>query len=202
MPPAPEPGSIPVLRVVVGDSPAERRGFVFQQPFRIGRAQDCEVSIQSEFVSRLHADVTFKSGQWWVVDSGSVNGLFVDNRRVAEAPVAPLLVLRLGVDGPFVWLRAEESPAVPAVPAPPAAEPPDPGRTQALVEKYFGDPVEGESVGEHTSLLRRAYRQVQKKQKRRYGKIIAVLALLTLGIAGFAAYQFQQTRQQRALAAK
>ena len=201
--PPPESGPIPLLRVVVGDSPAERRGFVFQQPFRIGRAQDCEVSIQSEFVSRVHAGVTFANGQWWVVDSGSVNGLFVNSERVAQAPVAPLLILRLGVEGPFVWLRVEEPAAVPAAPpaaAPPAADSPDIDRTQAVVEKYFGDPVEGESVGEHTMRLRHAYRHVQKRQRRRYGKIIAALGVLIVGIAGFAAYQFQQTRQQRAVA--
>src|SRR5690349_9716737 len=146
MPPTPGPSSIPVLRVVVGDTPAERRGFVFQQPFRIGRAPDCEVSIQSRFVSRVHVEVRFANGQWWAVDSGSVNGLFVDNQRVAQAAVAPLLVLRLGVEGPFVWFRVEDPPAMPVASAPAAAKESDLGLTQAVVAKYFGESVEGESV--------------------------------------------------------
>ena len=134
------------------------------------------------------------------LDSGSVNGLFVDNERVARAPIAASLTLRLGVQGPFVWFQVEPSPPMPAAPASPAAEPEDLGRTQAVVAKYFGEPVEGESVGEHTMMLRRAFRQVQRKQRGRYGKIIAALGVVALGIAGFAAYQYQQDRQQKAVA--
>ena len=56
------PGAIPLLRVVIGSSPADRRDFVFQQPFRIGRARDCEVPIQNEFISRAHAAVRSGTG--------------------------------------------------------------------------------------------------------------------------------------------
>jgi len=200
MQPTPGSGSIPLLRVVVGTSAADRRDFVFQQPFRIGRARECEVSIPSEFVSRAHAVVEFADGQWWVLDNGSVNGLFVDNERVARAPIAVSLTLRLGVQGPVVSFQVEAVPPLPEAPAAPAAGRADLGRTQAVVAKYFRDSVEGESAGEHTMMLRRAFRQVQRKQKGRYGKIIAALGILALGIAGFAAYQYQQDRQQKAVA--
>jgi len=194
------PEAIPLLRVVVGSTPADRRDFVFQQPFRIGRARDCEVAIQNEFISRAHAAVTFHDGQWWVLDNGSVNGLFVDGERVAQAPIAASLAVRLGVQGPFVWFQVEAPPPAPAESAPPATERADPNRTQAVVAKYFGSPADDEGAGEQTMLLRRAYRQVRKKQRRRYGWVIAALGVLALGIAGFAAYQYQQARQQKAMA--
>src|SRR5262249_1655981 len=90
----------------------------------------------------------------------------------------------------------------PAEPEPtPVASPrPDPNRTEAVVAKYFGDRADDESAGEHTMLLRRAYRQVRTKQRRRYGWVIPALGVLALGIAGFAAYQYQQARQQKAMA--
>ena len=195
-------GSIPLLRVVIGSSPADRRDFVFRQPFRIGRARDCEVPIQNEFISRAHAAVTFRDGQWWVLDNGSVNGLFLDDQRVTEVPIATKLAVRLGVHGPFVWFQVEAPPAPPAEPEPtPVARTrPDPNRTEAVVAKYFGDRADDESAGDHTMLLRRAYRQVRTKQRRRYGWVIAALGVLALGIAGFAAYQYQQARQQKAMA--
>jgi peptidoglycan lytic transglycosylase D len=225
-----------VVRVVVGTSPADRRDFAFQQPFRIGRAHECEVSIPNEMVSRNHAGVTFANGYWWVVDNGSVNGLFVDGQRVTHAPIAPTLTLRLGAEGPYVWFQVEEpatEPALPELPADaqpeasrleaalarpepailepqpteqapepaqPTPRPRDGSRTRDLATKYFGKPVEGEEVGEHTMFVRQAFRQIQKKQKRRYGGIIAALVVLALGIAGFAAYQYQQARQQKAAA--
>ena len=190
---------IPLLRVMVGSSPADQRDFAFQQPFRIGRSGDCEVPIQSEFVSRAHAVVTFGDGQWWVVDNGSVNGLFVDGQRVERAPIAPSLTLRLGAQGPYVWFEVASPPPT----APPTASPaqrPDLDRTQAVVAKYFGDPVDGETAGQHTMLLRRAYRKVRRRQRWRYGWVIAALGVLAVGIAGFAAYQYQQARQQTAMA--
>jgi membrane-bound lytic murein transglycosylase D len=187
---------IPLLRVLIGSSPTDRQEFTFRQPFRIGRSRDCEVRIQSEFVSRAHASVAFEDRQWWVVDAGSFNGLFVDGQRVARAPIAPALALRLGVQGPFVWFQVEGVPPA----APSVAERGALGQTQAVVAKYFGDRAEDEPAGEHTRLLRRAYRHVQTKQRRRYGGVIATLVVLALGIAGFAAYQYQQARQQKALA--
>ena len=191
---------IPVLRVVIGSSPADRRDFAFQQPFRIGRSGECEVSIQSEFVSRAHAVVSFGNGQWWVVDNGSVNGLFVDGQRVERTAIEASLALRLGVQGPYVWFEVAAPPSAPPAPTPPAAGRSDPNRTQAVVAKYFDDPVDGETAGQHTMLLRRAYRRVRSRQRWRYGWIIAALAIVALGIAGFALYQYEQARQQSAMA--
>jgi membrane-bound lytic murein transglycosylase D len=219
MPPTSGAGPIPVVRVVVGTSPADRRDFAFQQPFRIGRAGECEVSIPRKIVSRNHASVTFANGRWWVVDNGSVNGLFVDGLRVTRAPVAPTLTLRLGAEGPYVWFQVEEPAPEPALPEPPALalldpqpterapeparptpQPREAARTPDVVAKYFGKSVEGEKVGEHTMFVRQAFRQIQKKQKRRYGGIIAALVVVALGIAGFAYYQYEQARQQKVAA--
>jgi L-fucose mutarotase/ribose pyranase (RbsD/FucU family) len=57
-----------------------------------------------------------------------------------------------------------------------------------------------EAIGEHTMVVRKAFAQVQTKQKRKYGNIIGALILLVLVIAGFAFYERQQNRKQKMLA--
>ena len=51
------------VRAEVG---TEKRMFTFAAPFRIGRTDDCEVSIKNEHVSRRHAEVVFDNGNWLV----------------------------------------------------------------------------------------------------------------------------------------
>jgi hypothetical protein len=180
--------------VSAGSTPADRSDFRFTQPFRIGRAEDAEVCIQNQFVSRSHARVSFENGEWWVRDLGSANGLFVNGQRVEAAPIGRNLVLRLGVEGPFVSFEVEQ----------PQAVPPASVGTETMIaryaEHYFGEPAAGKTIGEHTMMVRRAFQQVQGKQKRKYGRIMAALSILLLGVAAYAAYQHRQFSRQTALA--
>jgi pSer/pThr/pTyr-binding forkhead associated (FHA) protein len=52
-------GSPPRLKLSVAALEGERRDFVFDRPFRIGRIDECDVCIQNEYVSRNHAEVAF-----------------------------------------------------------------------------------------------------------------------------------------------
>ncbi|MCK4850728.1 MAG: FHA domain-containing protein, partial [Phycisphaerae bacterium] len=50
---------------------------------RIGRAQGCWLVLESERVSRVHAELTCDDGgQWTVADLGSVNGTLVNGQTV------------------------------------------------------------------------------------------------------------------------
>ena len=49
----------------------------FARNFRIGRSMECDVHIANEYVSRIHAEVFFEDGKWWIRDLQSGNGLFV-----------------------------------------------------------------------------------------------------------------------------
>ena len=54
----------------------------------VGRADDCNLSISHETMSRRHLSVIVRNGECWVEDHGSVNGTFVNGHRVeAHAPV-------------------------------------------------------------------------------------------------------------------
>ena len=101
----------PDLSVTVGATPEERCEFKLNKPFRIGRDADCEVVVQNEFVSRHHAEVSFKNGQWWIVDLNSSNGIYVGDQRFKRISVVQEITIRLGIQGPEVTLEvATEKP--------------------------------------------------------------------------------------------
>lgn len=49
---------------------------------RIGRADDNDVVIAEEGVSRFHAELIYQNGSLWLQDAGSRNGVFVNAHRV------------------------------------------------------------------------------------------------------------------------
>jgi membrane-bound lytic murein transglycosylase D len=222
-----QPGfSSPRLHVKVGMRDGQRRDLYFENSFRIGRQEGCEVYIPDEYVSRIHAEVVLDGGQWWVKDR-STGGIFVNGQRIQSTPVTTVLLMRLGEEGPLVGLEPEPgiSPGVappmgqqatphptvlpvPTAPHPqgtapqPLASQPAPKPGQSLdeyMQRYFGDHAD-ESAGEHTRMIRMAYHKVQTKQKRKHGSTIAVLAVAVLGAGGYAAYLNHEVSKQRAVA--
>jgi pSer/pThr/pTyr-binding forkhead associated (FHA) protein len=51
----------------------------------IGRSPDCGVFLDDVTVSRRHATLVNADGQWRIEDLGSLNGTFVNRRRVEAA---------------------------------------------------------------------------------------------------------------------
>ncbi len=116
-----------------GAAPAEQ---LFAGSFRIGRGEDCEVTVSSHLASRVHAEVVYEEGGWWVRDLGSTNGTYLEDRRIARARLEGCATLRLGEDGPPLLLavgdEAAEAPPAPAKTVREAAATPSPApdRTQ------------------------------------------------------------------------
>ena len=71
---------MPTLRVIKGRSTAEE--FRFDESVTIGRATDCDVRVFDEAASRHHAVVRREGDAWVAVDNRSVNGLYVNGRRM------------------------------------------------------------------------------------------------------------------------
>lgn len=184
----------PALRVTTGNGAPEFQERRFTNSFRIGRAEDCELRIQNEYVSRYQAQVEFDGGQWRVRDLGSSNGIFIGDSRVPEMPITQSLTIRLGVAGPEVSFEVEQ-PASAATPIQPSFE-----STAVYAARYFTESAAGEPVGEHTQMVRRAFKQVQKKQKRKYHGIVAGLVLIVAAVAAYAYYQHRHIAQQTATA--
>src|SRR5258705_6020412 len=94
------PSPQPSLIVKVKASGADEKEYRFTAPFRIGRAPDCEVHINNEFISRNHATVDLENGTWRIRDLNSGNGIYVGVQRVAEIPIKDAVTIRLGIHGP------------------------------------------------------------------------------------------------------
>ena len=52
---------------------------------RLGRATDCEISLDDITVSRWHAEILRDGNDYRVRDAGSLNGTYVNNKRVDES---------------------------------------------------------------------------------------------------------------------
>ncbi|MDQ6708708.1 MAG: FHA domain-containing protein [Acidobacteriota bacterium] len=188
---------LPPLRVTIGANTEGRRDLQFTKPFRIGRVEDCEVCIKDEHVSRAHAEVIIENSQWLVRDLGSSNGIFVDGERTNFVAIDRARTVRLGVLGPSVSFEVEQA-AAPL--APRAPQPASEAMVGQNVDRYFAKPESGETVGDHTRMVRQAFARVQTKQKRKYGGIMAMLAIAVVAAGAYAFYLHQQVRKQKAMA--
>ncbi len=177
----------PTLRVTINDvSPPIQREFT--SSFRIGRADQCDICLKHEYVSRQHVEISFRDGQWWVEDLHSSNGMFLDGNKVPRTAVGQGTKVRLGVAGPFLNLEVVTPPA-------------DGDRTtiERYIQRYFTDNQVNEAPGEHTIFVRRAAAQVRARERRHYRWLIVALAAVLL-FAG--AYGWRVRRQLQHLEAQ
>jgi ABC-type nickel/cobalt efflux system permease component RcnA len=67
-------------------------------PFRIGRATERnEVTLKHPSISRRHAQITLrKDGVYEIADMESLNGLFVNDRKVKSSPLADGDIIDIG----------------------------------------------------------------------------------------------------------
>ncbi len=79
----------------------------FIHSFQIGRSEDCEVRCVNRSVSRVHVDVLFENGQWWVQDHQSRNGTFVEGEKIERVCLTGLCQLKVGKDGPILSLQVD-----------------------------------------------------------------------------------------------
>jgi hypothetical protein len=63
---------------------------------RIGRSPDCDIFLDDVTVSRNHAVLIEESGRYVVEDQGSLNGTFVNRRRIESAPLEEGDELQIG----------------------------------------------------------------------------------------------------------
>jgi pSer/pThr/pTyr-binding forkhead associated (FHA) protein len=73
-------------------APAEQKGrsFDLDGELTVGRAAGCQVALEDNYVSQLHARVFTRDGGVWVEDLGSTNGTYLNDQRVS----APLVLRR------------------------------------------------------------------------------------------------------------
>ena len=165
----------------------------FSSSFRIGRDPACDIHITDPVVSRHHAEVVLLADTWWVQDCSSANGIFVDGRKIDRIPIREQLRVELGKGGPLLTLSVEQ-------PHPqPSEKEEDPLSETHYRDHYFSD-NDDEEAGEHTMMVRRAFAQVQKKQKKKYSAIIGLVVCLFMMAGSVAIYKHLQVEKQKKLA--
>ncbi len=88
----------PVLTVRYEGSP---RTFAAGNDVVIGRDLRADVRIAHPLVSRAHVILRFDRGRWTAIDNGSLNGIFVNGRRVPEVDITDGMTVTIGnPDGP------------------------------------------------------------------------------------------------------
>src|ERR1700744_2153614 len=67
----------------------------------IGRDLRADVRVAHPLISRTHLIVRYDQGRWLAIDNGSLNGLYVNNRRVSMVDIHDGLRVNIGnPDGP------------------------------------------------------------------------------------------------------
>jgi len=188
----------PPIRVRIERGTADKSEYVFTQPFRCGRDKSCEVRLADTAVSRFHAEFWFSDGKWWILDLQSANGSYVDGRRVERAPIATLARVQLGDDGPVLLLTVKSVP--PAEDVKEDKKIPDRPRSLEHYQEHYFQNTEKGNVGEHTMMIRQAFKKVQKRQRGRFFAVVAFLSFLVLAAGIYALYKHQEVRKQELLA--
>jgi soluble lytic murein transglycosylase-like protein len=99
------------------------------------------------------------------------------------------MTVRLGADGPEIRLT----------PPPPPPEEKRPGSLDEVSRHYFHH-RDSDAAGEHTMMIRRAFRDVKRRQRRAYFAALAVVLTLLGALGGVALFQHLQLEKTRQLA--
>ena len=105
-PPPEAPGSYLLVLGRPGDTPCWLP--LSGRELVVGRAPDAGLVLDSPRVSKRHAVLTSDGTDWCVRDTGSTNGVCVNDRRREVAWLASGDILRLG-DSPLLFLRVPDS---------------------------------------------------------------------------------------------
>ena len=161
----------------------------YNQAVLIGRGDDCGLRILHSEVSRHHLAIFPEAGRWWARDLGSSNGTLIDGRAIDKIPLEGTTTLALGPGGPRIKLIL------------PRAQPVEQasGSLEQIAKHYFQDEPRG-GAGEHTLMVRKAFRDLRRRQRAVYVGLIGAVVLLLVAVGGFALFQHQQLQQTARLA--
>ena len=166
----------------------------------IGRAPDCDIVIEDQFVSHHHAQIDVTAAGASIIDLGSTNGTYVDGEVVsARRPLGPRSEIRIG--GTALGLSGE--PPTTMMPAVPAHDPtlaptaPAPGPRPAAPQYAVRDVgavaqrgdinLEGGNVAGRDLYLQEGFKLTTKM--RAYAKNCIRLGVVMF-LAGFATFGY------------
>jgi len=172
--------------------PGDRPGYgKYTQAFTVGRGEDYAVRLLASRVSRHHVGIFPQDGSWWARDLESSNGTLVNGRPIDRLPLVGTVTLELGQAGPRIRVTA---------PPPPAPAPDEGPRSLEDVSRHYLDAASETPAGEHTMLIRRAFKDVRRRQSRTYLALIFGVVLMLTAVSGVALFQYLQLQKMAGLA--
>ena len=195
----PQPSSAPpvYVRVQQGTMWSDERRFI--GTFRIGRDPECELSVTERAVSKVHAEVQFEEGQWWVVDVQSRNGTYLDGERIERATMPSSCKVELGQGGPMLWISVGRPVQVPERPSEKTFVQETPESVTQLVKRLEETQDTGEG-GAQTRLYGQALQRITQRRSRWYQVVIGIVGVFLVGAVAVAIYQYQKIEALRATA--
>jgi pSer/pThr/pTyr-binding forkhead associated (FHA) protein len=182
------------VKIERGNSPVTE--FYFDKTFTIGRSDECSIKIDEGVVSRVHLEVIFDGNKWWISDKHSSNGTFLNGKRIDTTELQSTTTLELGTNGPILLFSFEEKPAAAEVKVEQTAE----DSVTSYIQHYFDESKSDDQIGEHTRLMREAFKVVKKKHTSKYIKIIIIVGVIAVIAAAYAIYQNIKENKQKELA--
>jgi predicted RNA-binding Zn-ribbon protein involved in translation (DUF1610 family) len=86
----------PALVVRSGGGRAGEHFLLEKERITVGRSPDCDIFLDDVTVSRRHALVLRRDGQFFIEDQGSLNGTFLNRRRIESGQVEDGDELQIG----------------------------------------------------------------------------------------------------------
>ncbi|OAT81415.1 FhaA domain-containing protein [Desulfotomaculum copahuensis] len=95
--PVPAVPEKPAARLEITAGPQQGRVFTLEnRPLVIGRRDTCDLVLADTSVSRRHAQISFRQGEYVITDLGSTNGVYVNGVRVNSKVLAPGDTIKIG----------------------------------------------------------------------------------------------------------
>ena len=188
--------STKVVKVKVERGNSSKKEFYFDKTFTIGRSDECSIHIDEGVVSRVHVEVVFDGDKWWISDKHSSNGTFLNGKKIETIELKTTTTLELGNDGPVLLFTFEDKPETSEVKIDRDKE----ESVTSYIQHYFDESKSDSEVGEHTRLMREAFKVVKKKHTSKYIKLIIVVGIIAVIAAAYAIYQNIKENKQKALA--
>lgn len=183
----------PKIKIRIEKGEAAATEFELTDSFYIGRSENCQVKILDETISRFHVEVYFKENHWWIKDLQSANGTYIGGNKIQEAHLLKSTKIELGKGGPQVLLEIEEESHEPATSLR------EKHSVTQYIKRYFTASEDG-NIGEHTRMIRQTFQLIQKKQQKKYVKVIFVLVCLFIFAGAYAIFKHNQLQKQKVLA--
>jgi len=191
--------TLPPITVTVRVASGKSYSRQFRDGVTIGRDEHCTVRLDHAAVSPVHAELYHDHAAWFVRDLGSATGTAVNGELVMDARLDGVAEIRIGHDGPVVRVEPEGALPTTSRGADVPARKPGTESLDEIARHYFEDRPDHEA-GEHTIMVRRAFQQVKKKQKRHYYGVISVVVLFLMVSVGIGIYQYQKLQKAQKVA--